>query len=118
MNLTRGLLRSWDFSAAVRACSPGWCTRLVWGASGPGNVQIVRHADESRNATGYTGVALNPRHPSDLPSPVVPPKAYAPPADVPSGAAMRRVLRRARDGVALNVGEAAIALAARGPDLV
>lgn len=30
---------------------------------------------------------------------------------------MRRVLRRARDGVALNVGEAAIALTARGADL-
>ncbi|PRC56452.1 hypothetical protein C6A85_38545, partial [Mycobacterium sp. ITM-2017-0098] len=30
---------------------------------------------------------------------------------------MRRVLRRARDGVALNVDEAAIALTARGDDL-
>ncbi|RWA20737.1 radical SAM protein [Mycolicibacterium brumae DSM 44177] len=35
----------------------------------------------------------------------------------PSVSAMRRVLRRARDGVALNVDEAAIALAARGADL-
>jgi len=35
----------------------------------------------------------------------------------PSAAAMRRVLRRARDGVALNVDEAAVALTARGADL-
>ena len=82
------------------------------GASGPRHVQIVRHADEYRDATGYTGVALNPRHPSDLPSPVISPKA-----DAPSPAAMRRVLRRARDGVALNVDEATVALAARGADL-
>jgi FO synthase len=34
-----------------------------------------------------------------------------------SSAAMRRVLRRARDGVALNIDEAAIAMAARGEDL-
>ncbi|MDT5267353.1 MAG: synthase, partial [Mycobacterium sp.] len=49
---------------------------------------------------------------SDLPSPVVPPKPGA-----SSSAALRRVLRRARDGVALNVEEAAIALTARGEDL-
>ena len=35
----------------------------------------------------------------------------------PSAAAMRRVLRRARDGVALNVDEAAVVLTARGADL-
>ena len=35
----------------------------------------------------------------------------------PSPAALRRVLRRARDGVTLNVDEAAIALTARGADL-
>jgi FO synthase len=35
----------------------------------------------------------------------------------PTAAALRRVLRRARDGVALNVEEAAVALAARGDDL-
>lgn len=34
-----------------------------------------------------------------------------------SSAALRRVLRRARDGVALNVDEAAVALTARGEDL-
>ncbi|BBY89777.1 hypothetical protein MTOK_55590 [Mycolicibacterium tokaiense] len=33
-------------------------------------------------------------------------------------ASLRRVLRRARDGVALNVDEAALALTARGDDLV
>lgn len=61
---------------------------------------------------GYTGVALNPQHGTALPSPVVPPAMGA-----PSPAAMRRVLRRARDGVALNVDEAAVALTARGEDL-
>jgi FO synthase len=44
-----------------------------------------------------------------LPSPVVPPQ--------PSTSAMRRVLRRARDGVALNIDEAALAMTARGEDL-
>ncbi|KAZ69042.1 bifunctional FO biosynthesis protein CofGH [Mycobacterium tuberculosis] len=44
-----------------------------------------------------------------LPSPVVPPQANA--------SALRRVLRRARDGVTLNVDEAAIAMTARGDEL-
>ncbi|MCV7229913.1 bifunctional FO biosynthesis protein CofGH [Mycolicibacterium komossense] len=57
-------------------------------------------------------MALNPQHGTALPSPVVPPAMGA-----PSPAAMRRVLRRARDGVALNVDEAAVALTARGEDL-
>ena len=57
-------------------------------------------------------MALNPQRGTDLPSPVVPPKS-----DAPSPAALRRVLRRARDGVALNVDEAAIAMTARGDDL-
>ncbi|MBI3217101.1 MAG: bifunctional FO biosynthesis protein CofGH [Mycobacterium sp.] len=58
-------------------------------------------------------MALNPQHGVDLPSPVAPPRAGG-----PSSAALRRVLRRARDGVALNVDEAALALTARGDDLV
>ncbi|WP_057288145.1 bifunctional FO biosynthesis protein CofGH [Mycobacterium tuberculosis] len=44
-----------------------------------------------------------------LPSPVVPPQ--------PNASALRRVLRRARDGVTLNVDEAAIAMTARGDEL-
>ncbi|CCK59225.1 bifunctional FO biosynthesis protein CofGH [Mycobacterium canetti] len=44
-----------------------------------------------------------------LPSPVVPPQANA--------SALRRVLRRARDGVTLNVDEAAVAMTARGDEL-
>jgi len=36
---------------------------------------------------------------------------------MPTEAALRRVLRRARDGVALNADEAAVAMAARGADL-
>ncbi|WP_131809962.1 hypothetical protein, partial [Mycolicibacterium mucogenicum] len=58
-------------------------------------------------------MALNPQNGADLPLPVVPPLAA--PA---SSSALRRVLRRARDGVALNVDEAAIAMTARGDDLV
>ncbi|HME76690.1 MAG TPA: radical SAM protein, partial [Mycobacterium sp.] len=44
-----------------------------------------------------------------VPTPAVPLK--------PAASALRRVLRRARDGVALNVDEAAVAMAARGEDL-
>ena len=45
----------------------------------------------------YTNVALTPRdqEPTTLPSPVVPPAVKA------IASALRRVLRRARDGVAL-----------------
>ena len=57
-------------------------------------------------------MALNPQRGASLPSPVVPQKSGA-----PGSAALRRVLRRARDGVALNVDEAAIAMTARGEDL-
>jgi FO synthase len=41
----------------------------------------------------------------------------SPESVAPTEAALRRVLRRARDGVTLNIDEAAIALAARGEDL-
>nr|WP_197520583.1 bifunctional FO biosynthesis protein CofGH [Mycobacterium sp. E2479] len=51
--------------------------------------------------------------PTALPNPVVPANVSA---EV-SASALRRVLRRARDGVALNVDEAAVAMTARGPDL-
>jgi FO synthase len=47
--------------------------------------------------------------PTILPSPMKPPSTNA--------SAIRRVLRRARDGVALNVDEAAVAMTARGEDL-
>ena len=71
---------------------------------------MLGRADEIRLWGSYTNVPLIPGHqPTALPSPVVPPIA--------SASALRRVLRRARDGVALNVDEAAIALTARGDDL-
>ncbi|MBX5488118.1 MAG: hypothetical protein IRZ17_16105, partial [Mycolicibacterium hassiacum] len=56
-------------------------------------------------------MALNSQR-NDLPNPTVPPRRTG-----SSSAALRRVLRRARDGVALNVEEAAIAMTARGEDL-
>jgi FO synthase len=60
---------------------------------------------------------VTPRPPGEeptvLPNPVVPARD---PSQV-SASALRRVLRRARDGVALNVDEAAIAMTARGADL-
>ena len=46
---------------------------------------------------------------SSLPTPLVPPRDT-----VPSGTAVPPVLRRARDGVVLNVDEAAVALSVRG----
>lgn len=49
---------------------------------------------------------------SPLPTPSVPQKNTA-----PTEAALRRVLRRARDGVALNADEAAVAMTARGEHL-
>ena len=68
-------------------------------------------ADEIRVGGSYTNVPLTPgEEPMLLPNPSVPPQA--------SASAMRRVLRRARDGVALNVDEAAVAMTARGEDLV
>lgn len=57
-------------------------------------------------------MALNSERGADLPSPPVPSGFGA-----PGPAALRRVLRRARDGVALNVDEAAVAMTARGADL-
>ncbi len=60
---------------------------------------------------GYTEVALTAGDDGTvLPTPAVPPK--------PNASARRRVLRRARDGVALNIDEAAVAMTARGDDLV
>ncbi|MGK2881768.1 MAG: bifunctional FO biosynthesis protein CofGH [Mycobacterium sp.] len=58
-------------------------------------------------------MVLNSEQGNLLPNPALPPRSAQ-----PSPAALRRVLRRARDGVALNVDEAAVALAARGDDLV
>jgi len=72
--------------------------------------QMLGHADEIRLRGSYTNVPLTPgQEPTALPSPVVPSKVGA--------SALRRVLRRARDGVALNVDEASIAMTARGDDL-
>jgi FO synthase len=72
---------------------------------------MLGRADEIRSWGSYTKVPLIPGdEPTSLPNPVVSPKA--------SASALRRVLRRARDGVALNVDEAAVAMTARGSDLV
>src|SRR5271157_3598697 len=71
---------------------------------------MLGRADEIRSWGSYTKVLLTPgEEPTALPNPVVPPKA--------SASALRRVLRRARDGVALNIDEAAVAITARGADL-
>jgi FO synthase len=68
-------------------------------------------ADEIRPDGSYTNVPLIPgEEPTILPSPVVPPSSNV--------SAIRRVLRRAREGVALNVDEATVAMTARGEDLV
>lgn len=71
---------------------------------------MLGRSDENRAGGSHTKVTLTPgREPTALPNPVVPPKAAA--------SALRRVLRRARDGVALNIEEAAVAMTARGADL-
>ncbi|MCH9768067.1 MAG: bifunctional FO biosynthesis protein CofGH, partial [Actinomycetia bacterium] len=57
-------------------------------------------------------MALSNRRGTDLPTPAIPPRSGG-----PSPAALRRVVRRARDGVTLNIDEAAIALTARGDAL-
>jgi FO synthase len=54
---------------------------------------------------------------ADLPLPAVPPSDTAPPESSPSDSALRRALRRARDGATLDVTEAAVLLAARGEHL-
>src|ERR1700727_1735699 len=72
---------------------------------------MLGRADEIRSWGSYTKVPLTPGdEPTALPRPVVPPKA--------SAFALRRVQRRARDGATLNVDEAAVAMTARGDDLV
>ena len=85
---------------------------LLWPICQAPMFQNVRRADDSRRTPGLHGSGSEPQRGTDLPSPVVPPKSGA-----PSTARLRRVLRRARDGVALNVDEAAIAMTARGDDL-
>lgn len=62
-------------------------------------------------------MALNPPTGSPLPTPLLPTPVVPPTPDVMTSTALKRVLRRARDGVALNVDEAAIAMTARGADL-
>ncbi|WP_082947634.1 bifunctional FO biosynthesis protein CofGH [Mycobacterium sp. E2479] len=75
---------------------------------------MLGRTDEIRSWGSYTKVLLTPgEEPTALPNPVVPANVSA---EV-SASALRRVLRRARDGVALNVDEAAVAMTARGPDL-
>ncbi|OBI13990.1 7,8-didemethyl-8-hydroxy-5-deazariboflavin synthase [Mycobacterium sp. E2462] len=82
---------------------------------------MLGRADEIRSWGSYTKVLLTPgEEPTALPDPAFP-AAVA--AGTDAGAAVKatpsraRVLRRARDGVALNVDEAAIAMTARGADL-
>ncbi|ORA27247.1 7,8-didemethyl-8-hydroxy-5-deazariboflavin synthase [Mycobacteroides abscessus] len=65
-------------------------------------------ADDLRVTDGCTNV---PDDVTPLPNPAFPSRKAA------SSTALRRVLRRARDGVTLNVDEAALALTARGDDL-
>jgi FO synthase len=66
-------------------------------------------------------VPLTPEAPGEepvaLPRPVVPPAVAAAVPFKAGASALRRVLRRARDGVALNIDEAAVAMTARGADL-
>jgi FO synthase len=88
----------------------------VWHAS---RLRIVWDADEIRLDGSYTNVPLTPgEEPTILPSPTILDSSVVPAQhSVSNASAIRRVLRRARDGVALNVDEAAVAMTARGEDL-
>jgi len=55
--------------------------------------------------------------PPRSPIPLPPPAPAAAPAPTPTASALRRALRRARDGVSLDQTEATVLLAARGTDL-
>lgn len=76
-----------------------------------------RHTAELTPVSEPAGAAAAPAAampgPPAAPSPAAPPPAPA----APSPSALRRVLRRARDGVALDATEAQVALHARGADL-
>ncbi|PLV53795.1 bifunctional FO biosynthesis protein CofGH [Mycobacterium simiae] len=80
---------------------------------------MLGHPDEIRSRGSYTKVPVTPRPPGEeptvLPNPVFPKASDSVPKV--GASALRRVLRRARDGVALNVDEAAVAMTARGDDL-
>ncbi|MCW0214081.1 MAG: bifunctional FO biosynthesis protein CofGH [Pseudonocardia sp.] len=54
---------------------------------------------------------------ADLPEPVFSPQSHVADEPLPSESAIRRALRRARDGVVLDVTEASVLLAARGEQL-
>ncbi|MCP2194971.1 bifunctional FO biosynthesis protein CofGH [Williamsia deligens] len=71
-------------------------------------------ADHSDDSTGSVGLPA-PSFPGAAPAA----EATPPPAAeaMPTAAALRRALRRARDGATINVDEAAVLLAARGDDL-
>ncbi|OBA63879.1 7,8-didemethyl-8-hydroxy-5-deazariboflavin synthase [Mycobacterium sp. 1100029.7] len=60
---------------------------------------------------------VTPRPPGEEPAALGNPAIPARASSNASASALRRVLRRARDGVALNVDEAAVAMTARGADL-
>lgn len=60
---------------------------------------------------------MTPRPPGEEPAALGNPAIPARASSNASASALRRVLRRARDGVALNVDEAAVAMTARGADL-
>src|SRR6202012_5053276 len=86
----------------------------MWDLPSASGFTMLGRTDEIRSWGSYTKVPLTPgEEPTALPNPVVPP-SVSPEA---SPSALRRVLRGARDGVALNVDEAAVAMTARGADL-
>src|SRR5690349_10189420 len=106
-------------AATVDCCPDGtrqWVPRF----------HMLGRTDEIRSWGSYTKVLLTPgEEPTALPNPVIPakdsrgapPKAGSEASSKANGSALRRVLRRARDGVALNIDEAAVAMTARGADL-
>ncbi len=93
----------------------------------PEGTSVLRdqwHTDPGASVGGTVGgrsyarwMTSSAQVPGQGTDPVAVPADTTPPVTAPTANAMRRALKRARDGVALDVGEAAVLLQARGDDL-
>ena len=105
----------WDVADRRRGCAAPVDCCAARARQRRATISLLGRADEIRSWGSYTNVPLTPgEEPTALPSPLFQPRS---PPQGQLRSALRRVLRRARDGVALNIDEAAVAMTARGDDL-